>query len=338
MVNVEQAAPLVSDRAAPSNRARAPWRETIVGYTYLLPALIILVGFHFLPLLYAAFISLFNWRIRQGAFLGLGNYERVLADADFWNALKVSVFYAAGIVPANLLLSFLIAYALFQRIRGRQLYRLVYFLPYITAAVAAALVWRWIFHSQYGLLNFVLGKIGIPAQQWLLEPRGVVELLMGGVGVALPEWAGGPGLALVSIMVFAVWHSLGFSVVIMLAGLSNIPREMYEAARMDGAGELSLMRHITLPLLSPTLFFLTIVSTIEAFQSFNSIYVMTSSDHGNPGGPLGTTTNITMYIFLNFFAYTRLGYASAIAFVLLFIVLVLTILQLRVLGRRVHYQ
>lgn len=315
--------------------ARGRWRETGSGYLYILPALVVLLGFHFLPIFYAFYISLFNWRVRQGPFVGLANYQAALTNTEFWDSLKITIFYAAGIIPTSLVLSFIIAYALFQHLRGRSLYRLVYFLPYVTAAAAVALVWRWIFHSQYGLLNFVLEKVGLPVQQWLLEPRGILELLLGHFGITSPDWAVGPSLALVSVMVFTVWHGLGFAVIVMLAGLSNISSEVYDAARVDGAGEWALVRHITVPLLSPTLFFLTIVSTIGAFQSFNSIYIMTDPSHG---GPLGTTRNATMYIFLNFFEYTKLGYASAVAFLLFFLVLAFTVLQMRVLGRRVHYQ
>jgi len=305
------------------------------GYLYLLPAFAVLLAFHFLPLLYAFYVSLFNWRIRQGPFLGLQNYANILTDPDFWDSLRVTFYFAVGIIPTTLVLSFLIAYALFRVTRGRALYRLVYFLPYVTATVAVALVWRWIFHAQYGVLNWVLGFAGLPPQQWLLEPRGVVELALGAAGVVVPEWAAGPSLALVSIIIFTVWHGLGFAIVVMLAGLSNIPSELYDAAKVDGAGEWSLLRHVTIPLMSPTLFFVSVVSTIGAFQSFNSIYVMTDPAHG---GPLGTTRNATMYIFLNFFEFTKLGYASAAAFLLFLIILGLTLFQMRVLGPRVHYQ
>jgi multiple sugar transport system permease protein len=249
--------------------------------------------------------------------------------------LKVTTYYAGGVVVASLVLSVLIGYALSQRIRGRSLYRLVYFLPYVTPVVAAALVFRWIFHAQYGILNYALGLIGIPGQQWLLEPRGIVELVLSSVGVAAPGWAVGPSLALVAIIIFTVWHSVGFGVVVVLAGLSNIPTEVYDAAKIDGAGPWPLMRHITLPLLSPTLFFLMVVSTIGAFKSFISVFFMTDPTHG---GPLGTTRNATMYIFQNFFEFTRIGYASAVAFLLFFIVLLLTLIQVRVIGPRVHYQ
>ncbi len=320
---------------ASEEQIRPGWRETLVGYAYLLPAVAVLAGFHFIPILYALYISLFNWRIRQGPFVGLDNYISALTSPDFWDALKVSVFYAAGVIPGTLILSVLIGYALHQRISGRAFYRLVYFIPYVTPVVAAALVWRWIFHAQYGILNFFLGLVGVPPQGWLQEPSGIVEVMLQQAAAVLPAWATGPSEALVSIMIFTVWHALGFGVVIVLAGLSNIPQEIYDAARVDGAGPWRILRQITLPLLSPTLFFLTIVSTIGAFQSFNSIYVMTDPQHG---GPLGTTRNVTMYVFQNFFEFTKLGYASAVAFVLFFIILGLTILQLRVLGRRVHYQ
>ncbi|HZT06097.1 MAG TPA: sugar ABC transporter permease [Chloroflexota bacterium] len=313
----------------------AQGRGAFQAYLYVLPAFVILLAFHFLPIFYAFYISLFNWRIQQGGFTGLANYANALTNPEFWDSLKVTVYYALGVIVANLVLSTAIGYALSQRIRGRVLYRLVYFLPYVTPVVAAALVWRWIFHAQYGILNFGLGLIGVPAQQWLLEPRGVVELLLQPFGVAPPAWLAGPSLALVCIIVFTVWHTIGFSIVVVLAGLANIPGEVYDAARIDGAGSWGILRHVTLPLLSPTLFFLMVVSTIGAFQSFSSIYVMTDPTHG---GPLGTTRNATMYIFQNFFEFTRLGYASAVAFLLFFIVLGLTIVQVRVLGPRVHYQ
>lgn len=310
------------------------WREASAAYLYLLPATVILVGFHFLPVFYAFYISLFQWRIVQGPFVGLENYLYIFTSFDFWQSIVVTVYYALGTIPVTLVLSFFIAYLLFQKVAGKGLYRLVYFMPYVTSTVAAALVFRWIFHSQYGILNFIITKIGIGAQTWLLQPKGIFRLLFSALGIALPPWAAGPSLALVSIMLFTIWQSMGFSVVILLAGLSNIPNELYDAARIDGAGEWRIMRYITLPLLTPTLFFLLIVSVIHAFQTFSGIYVMSDPQHG---GPLGTTTNATMYIFLNFFEYARLSRASAAAFVLLFIVLALTLIQMRVIAPRVHY-
>jgi multiple sugar transport system permease protein len=334
--SAEIAATLAEPRPKAERRGFAgAWRETATGYAYLLPAAILLLGFHFLPVFYALYISVFNWRIRQGDFIGLRNYQNALTNPEFWDSLKITFYYALGIIPLTLIISFLVAYALFKAIRARGLMRLIYFLPYVTPVVAAALIFRWIFHSQHGVLNWLLETVGLPAQAWLLEPSGIFELLFGAFGITLPSWAVGPSLALVTIMIFTIWQSLGFSIVIMLAGLSNIPSEVYDAAKVDGAGEWTLLRRITLPLLSPTLFFLSVVSVIGAFQSFGSIYTMTDPNHG---GPLGTTRNATMYIFLNFFEFQRLGYASAVAFILFFVVLILTIIQLRVIGPRVHYQ
>jgi multiple sugar transport system permease protein len=261
----------------------AAWRETATGYLYILPAAALLLGFHFLPVFYAFYISLFNWRIRQGAFIGLGNYENAFTNSEFWDSLKITVYYAVGIIPVTMILSFLIAYALFKAIRGRGLYRLIYFLPYVTPVVAAALIFRWIFHSQQGILNWLLEAIGLPAQGWLLEPGGIFELLFGALGISIPPWAFGPSLALVTIMIFTIWQSLGFSIVILLAGLSNIPGEVYDAAKVDGAGEWTLLRRITLPLLSPTLSSLRRLG----YRCFPIVWQHLHNDRPQPRRPFG---------------------------------------------------
>lgn len=338
MVSVAPAPPVPAGALPPLPERRPSLRkrlrETVTAYAYLFPAASILILFHIVPIFYAFYISLFRWRLVQGPFVGLDNYVDALNSPDFWQSLTVTLYFAAGTIPLTLGLAFIIAYALFRKVRSPGLYRMIYFMPYITSAVAAALVWRWIFHAQYGILNSFLGLFGIPAQTWLLEPSGIFELLAAPFGVTLPGWAGGPSLALVSIIIYTVWHSVGFAVVIMMAGLTNISPELYDAAKVDGANEWQLLRHITLPMLSPTLFFLSIVSVINAFQTFNSIYVMTDPNHG---GPLGTTRNVTMLIYVTFYEFTRPGAASAIAFLLFFIILALTVLQVRVLGRRVTY-
>jgi multiple sugar transport system permease protein len=295
------------------------------------PAALVLLVFDILPIFYAVFISLFNWRVVQGAFVGLGNYTRAFAQEDFWRSIGVTVFYVIGTVPLSIFISFILAYLLFQKIRGRGVYRVLYFLPYITSLVAVALVWKWIYHPDYGLLNWMFGWFGAPPARWLLEPLGVFQLAARSLGTDLPALLAGPSLALVAIVIFAIWHALGFDVVVLLAGLSNIDTELYDAAKLDGAGGWSLMRHITAPLLSPTLFFLSTVSIIRSFQAFIPIYVMTN------GHPLGTTETITVYIFHNFYEFTRLGYGAAVAMILFGLILVLTLLQIRVAGRRVHY-
>lgn len=309
-------------------------RASIPAYLYLLPAVVILGLFHFLPIFYAFYISLFNWRVAQGPFVGLGNYQRAFDQPDFWNSIVVTVFFVLGTVPVSLCLAFLIAYLLFQQIAGRGLYRVLYFLPYVTSVVAAALAWKWIFHRDYGILNAVFGLFEFTQQKWLQEPTGVFRLMGQGLGISVPPELAGPSLALVAVMIFSIWHGLGFDIIILLAGLTNIAPELYDAARIDGARGLRLLRHITIPLLSPTLFFLSTVSIIRSFQAFIQIFILTGSSEGRP---IGTTQAITLYIFDNFYSNSRIGYGAAVAFILFFIILTLTGIQLRVVGRRVHY-
>lgn len=303
-----------------------------LAYLYLAPAAVILLTFCVFPLGYALYVSLFDWGLVKGKFVGLSNYREALHSAEFWRALLVTVYYVIGTVPVTLILAFFVARLLFQKIRARGFYRTCYFLPYITSTVAAAVVWRWIFyHDERGLANWVLQSLGLGVQRWVLEPTGIFQLLARAVSVELPDWAGGPSLALVCVMIFSIWQSIGFDIVIFLAGLSSIPNEMHEAAELDGAGSWQMTRYITLPLLSPTIFFVVIISTIRAFRVFNQIYIM---GHGER---LRTTHNITMHIYSNSFDYFHFGYGAAVALILFLVILLLTIVQMRIAGAKVHY-
>ncbi|MDX9972939.1 MAG: sugar ABC transporter permease [FCB group bacterium] len=294
----------------------------------LAPALLILGAFGIAPLFGALFMSLFD---SDDRFVGLANYARAFGDREFWNSLFVTAYYAFCTIPVTLVLSFVIAYALFRLGRGRGFFRTVYFLPYVTSAVAAATVWRVIFHPQVGLVNTLLAKFGVSElPTWMLEPRGVLYLLTDG---AIPVNVG-PSLALLVIMLFEVWHSSGFAIVLFLTGLTAIPRELEEAARIDGANRRQLVFRVILPLLSPTLFFLAVVSVIRAFQAFNAFYALT----GNGRGPVNTTQNLTVYIYTNLYEYHDLGYGATVATLLCVAIVALTLVQWRVLGRRVHYE
>ncbi|RMF27512.1 MAG: sugar ABC transporter permease, partial [Chloroflexi bacterium] len=182
-----------------------------------------------------------------------------------------------------------------------------------------------------GLANLFLSAVGLPTMKWLYEPKGVNLVLTGLAGLEIPSWLGGPSLALVSVMLYNIWVFVGYDAVIFLAGLGNIPTELYEAAKIDGAGRWALFRHITLPLLSPTTFFLSMVAVIGTFKAFTHIYVMRTP------GAQRTVDTVSIYIFDNFFKATRYGYASALAFVLFAIILSLTLIQNRVIGERVFY-
>ena len=310
--------------------------EQLQAWVFVLPALLLLLVFHIAPAVFAFVISLYDWRIVQGPFRGLQNYADILFPGgrlteEFLLSLGTTVTFVLFTVPVELALALVIAYVLFGKLRGRAVYRTVYYLPYITATVAAAVVFTWLFNPNYGFFNYLLGFVGIGPQKWLEEPRGLFELVLGAAGIAVPEWAAGPSLALVSVCIFTIWHYVGFHVVIFLAGLGNISNEYYEAARLDGASERQMFFKITLPLLSPTTFFLATFATIGALRSFNQVYVMTN------GGPLGTTNVAGYEIFRTFFQRGDYGHGSAMAFVLVAIIVLFTLFQFRFVERRVHY-
>ena len=332
-------APLLSrprPAGSPAGRRKRRWQEAALAYLFLLPSAIILGAFGFLPLLNALMISMRDWRLTPGDWVGGKNYVQAFHAPELWQSLLVTVYYVVGTVPATLVLGYLIAELLSARIRGLAAYRAVFFLPYIVSPVAAAAVWKWILNPNFGLATALAKRFGWEPR-WLQEDAGIFTLLGHAFHTTVPGWAAGPSLALVCIIVVSIWSTLGFAVVVLLAGLAAIPTEVTEAARLDGARGWQLLRYVKLPLLSPTLFFLLVVFTIRAFQTFTQIYVLSVD---NQGGPNGVTRNITLYIVQSFNDLApRLGpgYGSAVAMILFAIILLLTLIQFRVLGRRVHY-
>ena len=325
----------VAGAATATRRRAAGRRDNLLAYLFLAPAMIVLGIFNFFPLFFSFYISLHNWRIRKVGFVGLANYTEALKKPEFWQSLGNTVYFVIGTVPVTMALALFLAYLLFQKVRFLSFFRTVYFLPYVTSSVAAAAIWTWIFNARSGILNQLLSGTGTQLR-WLLEPKGVFAMMADRVGLTMPSFLQGPSLALVAIMAVAIWHLLGFDIVIFLAGLGNINNELYEAARIDGASEWAIFRRITIPLLAPTISFLTIISTIGAFKAFNEIYVMSLSVRGNngkAGDPLGSTQTVVVYVYNQFYSSQRLGYGSAIAFLLFAIIFALTVLQLW-LGRR----
>lgn len=320
----------------PVRRGRRLPVEALQAWLFVLPAVIVLGIFQIFPAIAAFYMSLFKWDVVQGAFRGLGNYSDWLYDnsirsPDFWRSLSTTFAYVIFTVPLQIALALVLAYLLFQKMRGRGLYRTVYYLPYVTSFVAAAAVFVWVFHPNYGLINEVIGLLGIGPQRWLDEPNGIFDIAASAFGVKLPGWLAGPSLALVVLSLVTIWHYLGYNVVIFLAGLSNISPEYYEAARLDGASERQLFTKITLPLLSPTTFFVFTVASIGVLRSFDSVYVLTN------GGPLDTTRTVTLLVFKTAFQQAQFGLGAALAFILTLIILLFTLIQFRVLGRRVTY-
>jgi multiple sugar transport system permease protein len=318
-----------------ARRAATARRENLIAYLFLAPAIIVLAVFQFFPIFFSFFISLHNWRIKKVGFVGLANYAEALKKQEFWQAFGNTVYYVIGTVPVTMAIALLFAYLLFQKVRFLSFFRTVYFLPYVTSSVAAAAIWTWIFNARTGILNQLLGHFGTQLR-WLQEPKGIFAMMASHFGLTLPTILNGPSLALVAIMTVAIWHLLGFDIIIFLAGLGNINRELYEAARIDGANEWMIFRRITIPLLAPTISFLTVISTIGAFKAFNEIYVMSVSVRGNsakPGDPLGSTQTVVLYVYNQFYSSQRLGYGSAVAFLLFVVIFALTMLQMW-LGRR----
>ena len=238
--------------------------------------------------------------------------------------------YAVGTVPVTIGISLAIALALFRVKWFASILRTAFFVPYVTSTVAAAMVWRAIFEPRGGLATSLFAWLGLPAQTWLREPRGVLHLISGGAIAADV----GPSLALVCVIAFAVWRYCGFMIVVLLAGLANVPREYEEAARIDGASAWRVARHVTLPMLSPTLFFLAVIGGIGALQAFSDIFAMT----GDGRGPLDTTQSLTVYLFSNFYDARKFEYGAAVAVLLAAGIVALTALQWRAFSGRVHYE
>lgn len=252
-------------------------------------------------------------------------------DGDWYGGLLNTVYYSAGSIAFQLPVSLILASFLFQNIHGKSAFRMIYFLPYITPTVGAAAVFRVLFSARVDApINSLLTTLGFGSLQWLNESTGILQIVAG-EAVSLPDWAVGPSLALVVVIIFGIWSFVGFNTVIFLAGLGNIPSALYEAASIDGAGRWAQFRHVTLPLLSPTIYLLTLYAVIGTFKAFNHIYVLRTS------AALGTVDTASIVIFDAMKRDTRYGYAAALSMLLLLIVMVLTIANNRIASRRVFY-
>lgn len=310
------------DRALDRIAAAPGRRDQLSAILLLAPAALVLAAFTLGPFLGALILSLQHGRYGALRFAGLDNYHEALTSPEFWNSVLVTAYYILGAVPATLSLAFLVSFALHRTARFQRILRTVYFLPYITSVVAAAMIWRALLNTELGVMNHLFQAAGLAPQQWLLEARSIFHLLLPDL---IPANAG-PSLALCCVIAFDVWHNTGFAIVVLLAGFAAMPRELEEAAAIDGANGHQLIRHIYIPTLTPMLLFLAIVSTAGAFQAFNSFYALTYG--GNL--TLGTTDNMMIYLYRSFYEYGRWGYGSAIAVLLSAFIAVLSWVQWRV--------
>ncbi len=289
-------------------------RRQIWAYIFLFVPLLFFITIRFAPTLFAMSVSLFKWDIlsQNKPWLGLGNYQTLFADAVFWKSLTNTLLYVALSVPCQLVLGLAFALLLQAVARWKGFFRALYFVPFVTSTVAISWVWRWIYQPSFGPLNKLLVLFGLPEQKYLASPE-----------QALP-----------SIVVVLIWQALGFYVIIFLAGLEAIPVDFYEAAKIDGARTWDLFRHITLPLLNPTIVFLTVIGTISGIQVFTQVLNMSFQ---GMGGPLDATKSLVLFIYQQGFQSFKMGYASAGTVVLFAIILVITLIQLKVTTRRVEY-
>lgn len=255
------------------------------------------------------------------------------SDADFYQSLTVTVYYSMFTVPVQLAVSMILAYLLFQPLKGRPFFRIVFFIPYIAPAVATA----GIFDAMFSLrpdsfANSLMVAFGAAPVKWLRESGAAISVLGQAFGIeAAANWNFGPSLALVVVILFNIWVFVGYDTVIFLAGLGNIPHTLYEAAKIDGAGRWSLFRHITFPLLSPTTYFLSVISIIGTFKAFNHLYILRTP------AAKGTIDSASVHFFVTFFRGARFGYSTSMAMVLFVIILVLYLIQNRIAAKSVHY-
>ncbi len=287
------------------------WRKTGWVLLFLLPSLSGLAVFSLTPIVASLGLTLFDWDLlTPPRFIGLDNFSELFTSDDFWAALGHTLYFIIGYIPLVLVLALGLALILNQKLRGIMLYRAAFYLPVVSAWVAVALLWKWIFNPKFGLVNYLLGLVGIVGPGWLFDPN----------------WA------MPAIILTSVWKDIGFVMVMFLAGLQGIPADYYEAAAIDGADRWQSFWSITRPLLAPTTFFALIISLINSFQVFDQVWIMSG------GGPAGATTVLVEQIVKNAFSYSRMGYASALSWVLFLLVFAATAVQMRLQQTWVSYE
>ena len=302
----------MSRPVAPARRrARGPrLRYALTVAAFLAPSAVPLVWFTFYPMVAALWTSLHSWNLLSAMkWVGIDNYVHLLQDGETQRAFGNTLYYILGYLPLVYVGGLALALALNAAIPLRNFLRGLYFLPVVTSWIVVALVWRWLLNPSVGIVNYLLGLVGVDGPGWWTDPA----------------WA------MPSIILASAWKDLGFVMIILLAGLQAIPQDLYEAARVDGAGWWSRLRHITVPMLSPTTFFVVVISLINGFQVFDQVYAMTG------GGPAGASTVVVQQVYDLTFRYSQAGMASALSWLLFLVVLAVTVVQLIGQRRWVNY-
>ncbi|WP_307847861.1 carbohydrate ABC transporter permease [Metabacillus bambusae] len=276
------------------------YKDSTWAIILLLPNILGFIMFTLWPVVASFFLSFTEWDLLQPIkFVGLKNYIDLFQDETFIKVFWNTIYFTVASVPLGIVFSLMLAIALNQGLRGIKFYRAAYFLPVISSMVAVAVIWQWIYNPEYGVLNFILSLVGIEGPSWLTSTT----------------WA------MPAVIITSIWKGVGFNMLLFLAGLQAIPEHYYEAADIDGATWFNKFWNITLPLLSPTTFFVTVMAVINSFQVFDSVYLMTQ------GGPARSTSVMVHYIYENAFQFFRMGYASAMSYVLFFVIAIITLIQ-----------
>ncbi len=300
-MEVTTAVPQVGKARQAKDRVR--WQEAMWGYLFVAPSLILVLVFTLAPVLTGLGVSFTNWSIlAKPKFIGLDNYIRMFTTPLVWKVMLNTLYYTGVSVPLNLVLSLGFAVALNQKVKGLAFFRTAYFLPVISATVAISVIWMWLLDSNSGLINTLLVNLGLQSVNWLSDPR----------------------TAMLSIILVSVWRGIGWNMMIFLAALQDVPPDLFDAARIDGANSWKIFRYVTLPLITPAIFFTTMMGIIGSFQGFDLVYNMTPE-----GGPDHSTTVMGFYIWQNAFKYSRMGYGAALAYVLFLLIMAITLLQWR---------
>ncbi len=386
---MESSDTIISTKGSNAFKKQA-FKDQITGLLFTFPALLIILIFGIFPIGYSIYMSLFNWQVTKGPFIGDKNYLLIFGswtnfliilagialfvlgfyvwrrafqtlsngqrwahiagalililggvifvtgwglmyetgNKDFLNSLIVTVYYALGTVPAEIIIGLVLAYILYQDIIGKQAFRIIYFLPYITPSISTAVVFQIIFSSrETSVANRLIGLFGMDPLKWRFEPKPVLNLL----GLDVSGLAGGPSLALLTIIIFGIWSFVGYNTVIFLSGLGNIPKEIYEAAEIDGGSKWDRFWHITIPMISPVTFYLSLIGFIGTFKAFNHLYVMRTPSAQN------TVITTSLLVFDRFYKANQYGVATAQAIVLFLVILGLTLAQNKLMGERVFY-
>jgi sn-glycerol 3-phosphate transport system permease protein len=288
------------------------WKENAIGYAFMAPSLLLFAVFLFYPLLQSLYLSLHltDPRGRVAAFVGLDNFTQLYASEAFWNSLGVTLKFTALTVPAGIIAGLILAALTYVKLRGMRVFQFIFSLPIALSVSTSSVIWMMLYHPTTGNFNYFLSQLGLPAVQWLTDPA----------------WA------LVSISIMTVWMNSGFNYIVLLSGLQGIAEDILDSARIDGSGPIRTFVQILLPLLSPTVFFLSVVSIMNAFQSFGQMHILTK------GGPAGSTEVFVYSIYKEAFVNFQFGTGSALSLVLFAIILLLTLLQFRFVEKKVHYQ